>query len=104
MEDDLPNGTEVVQSGISGLGGFFEALGGLALAGVAKKIDMELAEDAARSNPDNYYATTNPVYGPIQPPPNAQFQDVLTNLAPWQWAGLALAGGLTALLTYRSFA
>lgn len=100
----IPNGAEVVQPGISGLGDFFRQLGGIAIGGIATRVDMELTKDAAQLNPD-YYAPPPKVQPPqpFQYGAGDQLRDVVANLAPWQWAGLAVAAGLAYGLATKRF-
>lgn len=97
-EDDLtPSGDAVVTTGVTGLGSFGSALGGLFITGLSRAIDLEFAEreqiiDSATQaslNPDQY---GEPGIG-----------DVVQNLTPIQVGGLLLAVGLSVALVAGAF-
>lgn len=92
-----PSGDQVVQTGVRGLGDFFRALGNIAVTGISRKVDLELMKDAPV--PDT--TETAPItHAKPSPPASTGFSDVVRNLTPVQWGGLALAGvGIWALAT-----
>ena len=94
--DATPSGSEVVQSGVSGLGDFFRQLGGIAVSGISRRVDLELTNDARQ--PDTAEIATAATK-PVAPP---GLGSVFENLTPLQLGGLAVAGALSfALVTGR---
>jgi hypothetical protein len=83
-----PSGSDVVSSGVSGLGDFFRQLGGIAVSGISRKVDLDLQQD--HLTPDT--SQTAPLTNTNVSPPGVA--DVFANFGPLQWGGLLLAGGL----------
>ena len=92
-----PSGSKVVQPGVNGLGDFFRQLGGIAVNGISRRVDLELAGDARQ--PDTSEIATQ-VQPQVEPP---GFGSIFTNLTPLQLGGLAVAGGLAWALATGKF-
>ena len=98
MGDDMtPTGSDVVQNGVRGLGDFFRQLGGIAVGGISRKVDLELTRDARQ--PDTT-EVVRAIETPVSPP---GFASVIENLTPGQWIGLGVAAGLGWALATGKF-
>lgn len=91
-----PSGSEVAQTGVSGLGDFFSQLGGIALTGISRRVDMEFTDPV--HTPD----TATPAPKP-EPPMRTGFVDAVTALTPLQVGGLVVAGALSWALVTGKF-
>ncbi len=100
MEDDnelTPSGSDVVSTGVSGLGDFGRALGGLFITGVSRRIDLEFREKEVRIDTASLNRQSQQQFAP------PGVGSVLENLTPLQLGGFALAAVLTIALVSGAF-
>ncbi len=96
-EDLTPSGSDVVSTGVTGLGTFGQALGGLFITGLSRAIDLEFAEREQIIDSATQASLRNDQFG------EPGLRDVVDNLTTAQIAGLWIAAALTVALLTGAF-
>lgn len=100
MADATPTGQDVVDAGVSGLGDLFRRFGGIAVDGISRVVDYEIATNYRV--PDTSETAPLTDQKPAPPAPNT-LTDALTALSPLQVGGLVVAAALSWALVTGKF-